>query len=70
VLVDSVLVGTIALVEDVPGEAEGQLRFDSKSKGKLGKTSLPFPATFPVLAQGSLVDFQLGGVSLLGCALL
>ena len=70
VLVDTVLVGTITLVEDVPGEVEGQLRFDSKSKGKLGKKSLPFPPTFPVLAEGSLVDFQLGGVSVLACELL
>ena len=70
VLVDTVLVGTITLVEDVPGEVEGQLRFDTKSKGKLGKKSLPFPATFPVLAEGSLVEFQLGVDPLLGCELL
>ena len=70
VVVDGVVVGTITLVEEVPGEVEGQLRFDSKSKGTLGKKSLPFPPTFPVLAEGSLVDFQLGGVSVLGCELL
>ena len=70
VLVDTVLVGTITLVEDVPGEVEGQLRLDGKGKGKLGEKSLPFPPTFPVLAEGSLVDFQLGGVSVLACELL
>jgi len=70
VVVDGVVVGTITLVEEVPGEVEGQLRFDSKSKGKLGKKSLPFPPTFPALAEGSLVEFQLGGVLVLGCELL
>ena len=70
VLVDTVLVGTITLVEEVPGEVEGQLRFDSKSKGKLGKKSLPFPATFPVIAEGSLVEFQLAGTPVLSCELL
>ena len=70
VLVDTVMVGTITLVEEVPGEVEGQLRFDSKSKGKLGKKSLPFPPNFPVLAEGSLVEFQLAGAPVLGCELL
>ena len=70
VLVDTVMVGTITLAEDVPDEVEGQLRFDAKSKGKLGKKSLPFPVSFPVLAEGSLVEFQLGGVTVLGCELL
>ena len=70
VVVDGVVVGTITLVEDVPGEVEGQLRFDSKSKGTLGKKSLPFPATFPTLVEGSLVDFQLGVDPVLSCELL
>ena len=70
VLVDAVPVGTITLVEDVPGEVEGQLRFDSKSKGKLGKKSLPFPATFPTIVEGSQVDFQLPDLTVLGCELL
>lgn len=70
VLVDTVLVGSITLVEDVPGEVEGQLRFDSKSKGQLGNKSRPFPANFPELVEGSLVEFQLGGVTVLGCELL
>jgi hypothetical protein len=70
VVVDTIAVGTITLVEEVPGEVEGQLRFDNKSKGKPGKKSLPFPASFPVLVDGSLVEFQLGGVTVLGCELL
>jgi hypothetical protein len=70
VLVNDILVGTITLVEDVPGEVEGQLRFDSKSKGKLGKKSLPFPVGFPPLAEGSLVQFQLPDLTELSCELL
>jgi hypothetical protein len=70
VLVDTVLVGTITLVEDVPGEVEGQLRFDSKSKGKLGSKSLPFPANFPDLVEGMPVDFQLPDLTELSCELL
>ena len=70
VLVDDVLVGTITVAEDVPGEFEGQLRFDSKSKGKLGKKSLPFPVGFPTIVEGSLVEFQLPDLTELSCELL
>jgi hypothetical protein len=67
VVVDSVAVGSIALVEEVPGELEGQLRFDSK--GKVGKKVQPFPATFPVIEEGALVEFQSGGATVLACEL-
>ena len=67
VLVDSVAVGSITLVEEVPGELEGQLRFDSK--GKVGKKAQPFPATFPVIEQSALVELQSGDASVLACEL-
>ena len=66
VLVDSVPVGTITLVEEVPGVAEGQLRFDSKARGK---KVLPFPGNFPILETGSLVELQLDGATVAGCEL-
>ena len=65
VLVNSVTVGTITLGQEVIGEVEGQLRFDSK--GKFGKKVGPFPVTFPVVAAGSTVELQLAGATLLGC---
>ena len=65
VLVDSVSVGTITLVEEVPGEAEGQLRLDSRPRGR----RLPFPSDFPVLEAGSLVELQLDGETVVGCEL-
>jgi len=65
VVVNSVTVGNITLVQEVPGEVEGQLRFDSK--GKFGHKIGPFPATFPVIAAGSTVELQLAGTTLLGC---
>ena len=67
VLVDTVAVGNITLVEEVPGEVEGQLRFDAK--GRFGKKALPFPANFPVIAEGSLVELQLAGATVLACEL-
>jgi len=66
VLIDSVSVGTITLVEEVPDVAEGQLRFDSKARGK---KVLPFPGNFPVLEAGSLVELQLDGATVVGCEL-
>lgn len=67
VLVDSVAVGNITLVEEVPGEVEGQLRFDSKARG--GKKVQPFPNTFPAIDQGTLVELQLAGATLIACEL-
>ena len=69
VRVDEVAVGTITLVEEVPGEVEGQLRFDSKAKPRPGKPVQPFPVTFPLLTEDSLVDLQLAGVTVLACEL-
>ena len=66
VLVDSVSVGTVTLVEDVPGLFEGQLRFDSKARGR---KVLPFPADFPAVAADSLVELQLDGETVVGCEL-
>ena len=66
VLVDSVSIGTITLVEEVPGVAEGQLRFDSKARGR---KVLPFPGNFPVLESGSLLELQLDGATVIGCEL-
>lgn len=66
VLVDSVNVGTITLTEDVPGQGEGQLRFDSRAHGK---KVLPFPAGFPVIGAGSMVELQLAGATVVGCEL-
>lgn len=66
VLVDSVSVGTITLVEDVPGVFEGQLRFDSKGRGRKVQ---PFPAGFPAVEAGSLVELQLDGETVVGCEL-
>ena len=66
VLVDSVSVGTITLAEEVPGVAEGQLRFDTRARGR---RVLPFPSDFPVLEAGSLVELQLDGTTVAGCEL-
>ena len=66
VLVDSVSVGTITLVEEVPGVAEGQLRLDSRARGR---RVLPFPSDFPVLEAGSLVELKLDGTTVAGCEL-
>jgi hypothetical protein len=65
VVVNSVTVGTITLAQEVVGEVEGQLRFDSK--GHFGKKVGPFPVTFPVIAAGSTVELQLAGTTVLGC---
>jgi len=68
VLVDSVAVGSITLKEEVPGEVEGQLRFDSKAR--LGKKNVqPFPADFPLIVEGSLVELTLNDATVLGCEL-
>ena len=67
VLVDALAVGTITLVEEVPGEVEGQLRFDSK--GRIGKKAQPFPADFPLIVEGSMVEVTLNGATVLGCEL-
>ena len=66
VLVDSISIGTITLVEDVPGVAEGQLRFDSKARGR---KVLPFPGNFPILESGNLLEVQLDGATVIGCEL-
>jgi hypothetical protein len=69
VLVDSVAVGTITLKEEVPGEVEGQLRFDSKAR--IGKRNVqPFPAGFPLVNEGSMVEVTFNGATVLGCELI
>jgi hypothetical protein len=65
VLIDSVTVGTITLKEEVPGQAEGQLRFDSRVKGK----KLAFPSNFPVIDAGTMVELQLAGATVAACEL-
>jgi hypothetical protein len=67
VVVDAVTVGSITLVEDVPGEVEGRLRFDSK--GRFGKKTGPFPTNFPVIGEGALVELKLAGATVIGCEL-
>jgi hypothetical protein len=51
----------------VPGEVEGQLRFDSRARP--GKKVQPFPSTFPVVDIGSLVELQFAGTTLIACEL-
>ena len=67
VVVDAVTVGSMTLVQEVPGEVEGQLRFDSK--GRFGKKALPFPSNFPLISEGALVELQLAGTTVLACEL-
>jgi hypothetical protein len=66
VLVDSVSVGTITLMEEVAGEAEGQLRFDSRPHGRKVQS---FPSNFPLVQAGSMVELQLAGATVIGCEL-
>ena len=66
VLVDSISVGKITLAEEVAGQAEGQLRFDSRPHGRKVQA---FPGNFPVLAEGSMVELQLSGATVAACEL-
>jgi hypothetical protein len=64
-VVDSVSVGT-ALLESVPGgELAAEVEFDSRAS----RRRQPFPANFPPVEEGSLVQAKLGGDTLLGCEL-
>jgi hypothetical protein len=61
--VDTVAVGTVTL----GSELDAELKLDSKAKGRGAKK--PFPATFPVVQAGSVVEAAVNGTVVLGCAL-
>jgi hypothetical protein len=65
IAVDDIVVGTVALSPAPSGELSGELQFDSKAQG--GHT--PFPANFPDVAAGSMVEARNGATTILGCEL-
>ena len=66
VVVDEVTVGKITLVEEVPGQVEGQLRFDTRGRSRRAQ---PFPSGFPVVAEGTLVELKLADATVIACEL-
>lgn len=65
IVVDSVVVGAVQLTLAPSGELSGELKLDSKPQA--GRT--PFPANFPDVKDGSVVEARSGSSTLLGCTL-
>ena len=63
--VDSVQVGTAALVAAPTGELSAELELDSRAQ----RGHTPLPANFPDVSEGSTVTAASGGQQLLGCDL-
>jgi hypothetical protein len=63
--VDAVPVGTVVLTLAPSGELSGELEFDSKPQ----RNHTPFPANFPDVAKGTMVEAKVGGNTILGCEL-
>ena len=64
--VDTVAVGTVPLVSVDGTELEAEMKFDSKARAGSKKA---FPAGFPAVAAGSVVEASVGGMVVLGCIL-
>jgi len=65
IVVDSTRVGTVVLTLAPSGELSGELEFDSKP----GPGHTPFPANFPDVRDGSMIEAKVGGNTVLGCDL-
>lgn len=69
--VEGVKVGAVRLVTVVGGDVVGDLNFDSRVKNDDNPSGdeLPFPADFPTVGRGSLVEVLKGAKVVLSCNL-
>lgn len=65
IVVDAVVVGSFRLTPAPSGELSGELEFDTK----VSKGHTAFPANFPAVQAGLMVEAKVGANTVLGCQL-